>query len=442
MKYLNIAVRNLNRQKKRTLLIGGAIAFGILVITLSNTFVAGMVVNVKEAIAELRGGHIFISEKKRRDDGEIIEAFVDEETVVSVLNTMGFGEDDLLRRSELFGNMIFSGTRTFQAVSGVDWASETVLKNRIGFESGSLEDVLADPNAILIPHDVAENLSVQVGDEITVQTETVTGQDNVGTFTVRGIMVSSGILSGLFNYAHRERVNELINISADTYQTIHVRLPSLDVTPWVSGELYRALEEQGRLAPELRENSLFGVGNGQRVRNDTPTAEKEKAEWEKGLYRLDDVISDTAAFDQILSVINISSVVFLLILIFIIMVGVANTFRMIMLERVREIGTMRAIGVQRGAIGRIFLWEAFGIGTIGYLLGILLAVIASFFLRLINVPVENTFNLFTLNGRFTFPFAFSSLVVNYVLVTVFTVIAASSPARKASKSSPAEALRN
>lgn len=442
MKYLNIAVRNLNRQKKRSLLLGGAIAFGILVITLSNTFVAGMVVNAKEGIAELRGGHIFISEQKLRDDGELIEAFVDEETVLDVLNTIGFGEDNLLRRSQLFGTIIFSGTKVFQAVTGVDWASETILKNRIGFESGSLEDALADPSAILLPSEVAEDLSVQVGDEITIQTETVTGQSNVGTFTVRGIMVSTGIFSSFSSYAHREQINELINIPADTYQTIHVRLPSLDVTPLVAGELHRALEEKDRLAPELRENSIFGIGGGQEVRNDTPSEEDEEAEWEKGLYELDDVISNTEFLDQILSTINTASVIFLLILIFIIMVGVANTFRMIMLERVREIGTMRAIGVQRGAIGRIFLWEAFGIGTIGYLLGILFAVIGSLFLKLINIPVDNAFNLFTLNGRFTFPFAFSDLVVNYVLVTVFTVIAASSPARKASKSSPAEALRN
>ncbi|MQY77227.1 MAG: FtsX-like permease family protein [Spirochaeta sp.] len=50
-------------------------------------------------------------------------------------------------------------------------------------------------------------------------------------------------------------------------------------------------------------------------------------------------------------------VVFILLLV-ITMVGITNTFRMIMLERTREIGTMRALGMQRGSVRNIFLSEA------------------------------------------------------------------------------------
>ena len=47
MTILRIAVRNLNRQKKRSFLLGGAIAFGVLVITLVNGFAGGFVTNIR-----------------------------------------------------------------------------------------------------------------------------------------------------------------------------------------------------------------------------------------------------------------------------------------------------------------------------------------------------------------------------------------------------------
>ena len=55
MKSILIAFRNLNRQKKRSFLLGGAIAFGILIITLINGFTGSFVKNVGENFSHLLG---------------------------------------------------------------------------------------------------------------------------------------------------------------------------------------------------------------------------------------------------------------------------------------------------------------------------------------------------------------------------------------------------
>ncbi len=48
-----IAARNLLRQKKRTILLAGAIAFGIMIVTLINGFAGSFIQNVSENFAYL-----------------------------------------------------------------------------------------------------------------------------------------------------------------------------------------------------------------------------------------------------------------------------------------------------------------------------------------------------------------------------------------------------
>ncbi len=62
-------------------------------------------------------------------------------------------------------------------------------------------------------------------------------------------------------------------------------------------------------------------------------------------------------------------------------VGILNTFRMIIIERTREIGTMRAFGMQKGTVRSIFLWEAAFISLGGGAAGLVLAGVSPFSCR-------------------------------------------------------------
>ena len=54
--YASIALRNLNRQKKRSILLGGAIAFGIMIVTLINGFAGSLSPNLSQNFAHLLAG--------------------------------------------------------------------------------------------------------------------------------------------------------------------------------------------------------------------------------------------------------------------------------------------------------------------------------------------------------------------------------------------------
>src|SRR5690606_13288491 len=58
-------------------------------------------------------------------------------------------------------------------------------------------------------------------------------------------------------------------------------------------------------------------------------------------------------------------------------VNIMHVFFMLVYERQREIGIMRAVGASRGDIGRVILGEAASLGTMAGTAGILLAVTAA-----------------------------------------------------------------
>lgn len=71
----------------------------------------------------------------------------------------------------------------------------------------------------------------------------------------------------------------------------------------------------------------------------------------------------------------------ILFLVFIIAaVGISNTMLMAMYERIRELGMMRALGMKDRSIQLLFIVEAGGIGLLGAIIGILFGSIANYFL--------------------------------------------------------------
>ncbi|HPB65302.1 MAG TPA: hypothetical protein PLW80_02005, partial [Spirochaetales bacterium] len=100
----NIALRNLTRQKKRTVLLGSAIAFGVMIVTLINGFAGAFSANVAENFSDLMAGHVFVSGSEKGEGGFFgVSAvwsgqgrvLIDRVTVVS---EELFREEELVRR--------------------------------------------------------------------------------------------------------------------------------------------------------------------------------------------------------------------------------------------------------------------------------------------------------------------------------------------------------
>jgi len=148
--------------------------------------------------------------------------------------------------------------------------------------------------------------------------------------------------------------------------------------------------------------------------------------------------SDILKLEYVLNVITLSAV---LVLFFIILLGVVNTLRMTIRERTREIGTVRAIGMQKNEVRDMFLLETFFLTLFASTAGLVLGFAAMWALTLIPITMQdNPLGMLLVNGHLYFLPTFAGIAGNVLLIIAIAVVTAWFPARRAADMSPAKAL--
>ncbi|GGM04778.1 membrane protein [Streptomyces fumigatiscleroticus] len=115
---------------------------------------------------------------------------------------------------------------------------------------------------------------------------------------------------------------------------------------------------------------------------------------------------------------------------------IINTFSMLVAQRTREIGLLRAIGSSRRQVNRSVLIEALFLGVVGSVLGVAAGVGIAVGLMKLMSAAGMSLSTEDLTVKAATP------VVGLVLGVVVTVLAAYLPARRAGKVSPMAALRD
>lgn len=141
-----------------------------------------------------------------------------------------------------------------------------------------------------------------------------------------------------------------------------------------------------------------------------------------------------------LNLITLSAV---LILFFIIQVGVVNTLRMTIRERTREIGTIRAIGMQRSQVRAIFLLETFCLSLAACIVGVGMAYLGMWGLARITIRTQgNPLGMLLVNGHPHFQSSALGISAYFLLILAIAVATAWFPARRAANLNPSDALRH
>jgi putative ABC transport system permease protein len=128
-----------------------------------------------------------------------------------------------------------------------------------------------------------------------------------------------------------------------------------------------------------------------------------------------------------------------LMLIAIVLISILNVMIMAVYERVREIGTIAAIGTLPRKILSLFLVEGFCLGVTGAVVGVVfgLGIILALYISKI------TFNFGQATGLILAPtIAPMEVVTASLMVIIVSVLASLQPAYKASRMEPIDALRH
>jgi putative ABC transport system permease protein len=340
------------------------------------------------------------------------------------------------------GTVIFNGKKSAIQLYGRD-LNEKLLRESFQFTSGGIDE--SKPNGLIISDKIAESLNLQVGDEIIYSTYTVYGQNTFADMTITGIIKSNSFMNSMQAYAEIEDVNTIIEMPEGGYSMFSIYLRDKNQQTKAANMIEARIRQDSEKNPDIHVTSRAlamkthptNVGKGIEKQIDP---KKPENEWKGVKYGVETLYDEIPQIKTVLNIVHIITTVILIVILLIVMVGVSNTYRMVLYERIREIGTMRALGMTGKDTRKVFTNEAVILCVIGALAGLIFAAIVMMFVHLI--PIDNeALSFFLKKGHFTFKMSVFSIIIQYIILIVLTSWAVRGSAKQAARMSPAEALR-
>jgi putative ABC transport system permease protein len=202
---------------------------------------------------------------------------------------------------------------------------------------GSTANGLVERGKVLIPEILAKGLKLTVGDTVVLVATNLDGSVNGKTFVVQGVLGDVTGPGGRDGYLHIEDARELLRMTDAEVSEIAVRLKDLGRLAPAKAQLEQALAE---------------------IRNPQGDPALEVHTWE-GL----------SPFANIARMIDLLDLFIRIMLVGIVLISVMNVMMMAVYERIREIGTISAIGTPPRRILALFLSEGLLLGLMGTLIG-------------------------------------------------------------------------
>ena len=259
---------------------------------------------------------------------------------------------------------------------------------------------------IILPEKIAKGMHIKRGDTVVLVATNKDGSVNGMQFVVSGIIQSIIGPQGKDGYITIQDARKLLRIKKTEVSEIVVRIKNFSrlkkVVKQLKMEFARFKNKKGKPVFEVHA-------------------------W-----------SDLSPFTNIAGMIDLMTITVKIIMIAIVLISVLNVMLMSVYERVREIGTLSAMGTSPAKILLLFVSEGLALGLLGAIIGNILGLGLLWFLRV----KELTFSFGMMKNLVLKPeFNWSELLVLNLIVLLISVLASFQPAWKASRMEPAEALR-
>lgn len=408
MFFLKMAYKNLTRYKRRTFITALIIAFAILIYVMIEGLMIGMTEMSFDNIINLESGHLQVANQNYWEDRK--------ELPLRNLITPSAEIEDKIRKTAGFKAVTERINFAVNLNNGIDelpvkGVGINLRRDSLVFE---LDQYLVegrmprqDSSEIIIGAKLAELMEFQTGDYAVMLIRTEEKTFN----TIDGEIV------GLFNTPHPS-LNE-----SNVFLPLSTAQDRLNVGNKISHYVIR-LNDQNQAVTEVEE--LSG-----RLGKDL-----KAYSWKDAAKSLVTMIEMQ----------DIETQVVLAVILTLAAVGIINTVILSALERMEELGMMKALGMHEREIIFTFMGEAAGIGIIGGIMGIIMGIIGlSIFningIDMAAITAGGDFDYgFPLTGTIYAGWEINSFIFVFIYGVVISILASVLPALWAARKDPVKAI--
>ncbi len=355
---LLIAFRSILQHRVRSGVLVAAIGVvTLLFITLTGVY-SGMRETLLTSATTLMSGHVNVSGFYKVTQGQSAPVVTEYKKVMETVRTaLGDELDYQTQRGRGWAKLTSDSGSMQVGIGGIDVDQEPGFRKVIIVKSGDL-DGLRRPDTVLLFEEQAKKLEVKVGDKLTYVAQTPRGSNNTMDVTVCAIAQNVGMLSSWNTYVSDKALRQLYSLNDQTTGAVQVYLKEIEQVPQVQKKLREAFAREGYGVMDANPVPFWMKFDG--ANRESWTGQKlDITTWE----------DETAFVKWFLMLFSAASLVVIFILLVIIGVGIMNVMWISIRERTREIGTLRAIGMQWPRVLLMFVIEGFLLGLFGTVFG-------------------------------------------------------------------------
>lgn len=402
-----LAFRNVFRNLRRSILSAVAIAVSALSIVMLFGLLDGMESDMANNLQSYYTGQVRIqnSDFEKYERYNPLHLGVDWKGIEPILaNT---SEVRAFTPRINFPANMYLGEKTHTVMGvGMDFSREEAF---IDFPSLLKEGRLPQEgkNEILMGFALARDMHLGLGDKVTLLSTTATRGSNAFTFEIVGI-------AGF----------PIASLNANTVWAPIDRIQYFLRMDGLSQEILILLKEGS-------DESLVAKHIKDEIQN-TLGYDTDTRSWKE--------------LNKIYSMIKIAKVAYYFVAMFFFILGstvIINTTMMVIFERMREIGTLSALGMQGSELTRLFLLEGFFISIIGSAVGVIIGYVGTYYMGKIGLDFTEALSGVDMEiSSILYP---QTSVVKTLIIWAYAVVISTLstfiPSRHASKIQPVEALR-
>jgi len=436
--YISLAFKNAFRQKKRSFTLGINYTVVTIVLLLVFAFSNGARVNIANNLIKTSAGHLtitgqYVNERKAYLGVKNFPLITD-----IVHNTLG-SDSLVLPRYILSSALYYKGISKRLQFTGIDTALDTSFNDQLVLEQGEWEDFSDNPNAIIIPREIADYFGLNLSDEVLISTRTRFGAFNTGLLKITGIHNTANFFAGGVVLCHLDYLQKLDLAESDTAITLYIYLPTLADLSAKREKLINALAASGFevYKPKSNEEAISAITGS--------SARYTIEETDQNIIRLTVFTLDEALgiVSTVLGAVNGFGIFIAGILFFIIAVSIFINLHMTINERLREIGTMRTIGVEKYQVTLLFILENVILALLFTCIGLALGLGITALLRFtVELPPSGALSLVLADRHLALLPNIGDMAAILLAITLLTALFSYFPARFGGTIRPVDALNN